>query len=122
MNVRCKHRGFTLVEMLAAIAIVAVLAGLLLPAVQVAREMARRMRCQNNLHHLGVALLGFESLQGRLPAGRDAELSRQHSWATAILPQLEQSAVYQQYDFHKAWKDPANQRAATANVAIFRCP
>jgi len=122
MSTRSLQRGFTLVEMLMAIAIVAVLAGLLLPAVQMAREAARRMRCRNNLHQIGVALLSFESLHGRLPAGRDAERNWQHSWCTAILPQLEQTALHERYDFQRAWKDPANQAAAAANVAVFRCP
>jgi prepilin-type N-terminal cleavage/methylation domain-containing protein/prepilin-type processing-associated H-X9-DG protein len=122
MNARCSHRGFTLVEMLVGIAIIAVLAGLLLPAVQMAREAARRMRCQNNLHQLGAALLGFESLHGRLPAGRDAEYGRQHSWCTGILSHLEQAQLHQAYDFQRAWKDPANQPVAMTNLAVFRCP
>ncbi|HZN33373.1 MAG TPA: DUF1559 domain-containing protein [Pirellulaceae bacterium] len=122
MATRSLKRGFTLVEILVVIAIVAILAGLLLPAVQMAREAARRMRCQNNLHQIGLALLGFESLHGRLPAGRDAERSRQHAWSTAILPQLEQAALYQRYDFSKSWKDPSNQQVTAANVAVYRCP
>jgi type II secretory pathway pseudopilin PulG len=108
--------------MLVTIAIIAVLAGLLLPAVQLARETARRMSCRNNLQQIGLALLSFESLHGRLPAGRDAERNWQHSWSTAILPQLEQAALHERYDYQKAWKDPANQAAASANVALFRCP
>lgn len=123
MNMHANPKqGLTLVELLAAIAIVAVLAGLLLPAVQTAREMARRMRCQNNLHQMGAAILAFESAQGRLPAGRDAERNWQHSWATAILPQLEQGALYEAYNFQHAWQDSLNQRVASANVAVFRCP
>src|SRR5262245_618227 len=122
MAARFHQRGFTLVEILVVIAIAAILAGLLLPAMQMAREAARRMRCQNNLHQIGLALLGFESQHGRLPSGRDAERSRQHAWSTAILPQLEEAAIYERYDFTKAWKDPANQQVTAANVAVYRCP
>jgi prepilin-type N-terminal cleavage/methylation domain-containing protein/prepilin-type processing-associated H-X9-DG protein len=122
--VLCRHdsRGFTLVEMLVTIAVMAILAGLLLPAVQMAREAGRRMQCQNNLRQIGLALAAFESTSGRLPVGRDAQNKWNHSWATAILPQLEHAASYQQYDYRKAWNDPANAAAANANLAVFRCP
>src|SRR5262245_45987446 len=120
---RCRNSGgFTLVEMLIAIAIVGALAALAIPAVQQAREAARRTRCQNNLRQIGNALLSFESAHARLPAGRDAQNRRQHSWATAILPQLEQRDLHQRYDYSQAWNDAANESVAQANVALFRCP
>jgi type II secretory pathway pseudopilin PulG len=114
--------GFTLVEVLAAVAIAATLVGLLLPAVQMSREAARRAQCQNNLRELGNALIGYESAHGRLPAGRDAENRWQHSWATAILPQLERGDLFQRYDYSRAWNDPANEPVTKANLAIVRCP
>jgi prepilin-type N-terminal cleavage/methylation domain-containing protein/prepilin-type processing-associated H-X9-DG protein len=114
--------AFTLVEMLVAIAAMALLAGLLVPAVQMAREAARRSRCQNNLRQMGFALAGYESANGRLPAGRDAMNRWHHSWATAILPQLEQAALFHQYDYRRAWNDPANEGVTSANLAVFRCP
>ena len=117
-----RRLAFTLVEILVALAVMAVLAALLLPAVQHAREAARRMQCQNNLRQIGLALAGFESSHGRLPAGRDAQHRWQHSWATAILPQVEQDALFQRYDNTRAFDNPANEPAANTNLAVFRCP
>jgi prepilin-type N-terminal cleavage/methylation domain-containing protein len=116
------HRGFTLVELLVVIAIVAVLLSLALPAVQQARESARRARCQNNLRQVGLALAGFESAHGRLPPGRDASGGRNHAWSTAVLPHLEQEPLAERYDWSRAWNDPANEPVATTDLAVFRCP
>jgi prepilin-type N-terminal cleavage/methylation domain-containing protein len=115
-------RGFTVVEMLVAIAIVGTLAALVVPAVQQAREVARRTRCQNNLREMCNALLGYEWVHGCLPAGRDAQNRWQHSWATAILPQLDQRDLLQQYDYFRAWNDPVSESVAQVNIAVFRCP
>ncbi len=116
------HAGFTLVELLVVLAIVGLLVALALPAVQFAREAARRMHCQSNLRQMGVAMAGFESAMGHLPPGRDARHSWDHSWCTAILPQLEQSALHGQYDYARGWDDPANAPVASAELAVFRCP
>ena len=116
------RRAITLIEVLVATAIIGALAAIALPAVQMAREAARRTQCQNNLREQGQALLGYESIHGRLPAGRDAHSRGQHSWATAILPQLEQIALFARYDYSRAWDDPANEVAVKSNLAIFRCP
>src|SRR5262245_57836225 len=116
------HSAFTLVELLVVIAIVAVLVALSLPAVQFARESSRRMKCQGNLHQIGLALAAFESAHATLPTGRDAHRGWHHSWATAVLPQLEQDAVYLQYDYTKAWNHPDNAAAATAGIPTFLCP
>jgi type II secretory pathway pseudopilin PulG len=112
----------TLIEVLVATAIMGALVALAVPAVQMARETARRAQCQNNLRELGHALLNYESVHGRLPAGRDAQNRWQHSWATTVLPQLEQNALFGRYDYSRAWDDPANESVANANIAIFRCP
>jgi prepilin-type processing-associated H-X9-DG protein len=114
--------GFTVVELLVAIAIVGLLAGLLLPAVQMARESARRTRCQNNLRQLGAAIAGHESAVGRLPAGRDAANRWQHAWSTAVLPYLEQAALHAGYDSGRAWNDPVNQAVSETDLLLFRCP
>jgi prepilin-type N-terminal cleavage/methylation domain-containing protein/prepilin-type processing-associated H-X9-DG protein len=114
--------GFTVVEVLVAVAIVATLAGLLLPAVQHAREAARRARCQNNLRQIGLGIASHESAIRCLPAGRDAAGGRQHSWCTAVLPYLEQPALHTRYDYSQAWDNPTNLPVAETDLTVFRCP
>src|SRR5690348_8340325 len=108
---RQKRRGFTLIELLVVIAIIAVLIALLLPAVQQAREAARRSQCKNNLKQIGLALMNYESTFKRLPMGSfvpwgrfgkdDAHMDYTGqfgpNWAVRILPQLEQSSLYLTY-------------------------
>jgi len=104
-------RGFTLVELLVVIAIIGVLVALLLPAVQAAREAARRLQCQNNLHNLALAVLNYESQRNALPPSNDAPLSgaspqnnvnlrkgSQFSWIVRVLPFIEQQQLYDQFD------------------------
>lgn len=88
------RRGFTLVELLVAVAIVAVLIGLLLPAVQKAREAAARMRCSNNLKQLGLAAHGYESVRGRFPPGLDVHNAGP---VVKLLPHLEHDAVFSNF-------------------------
>src|SRR3989304_6136809 len=92
--------GFTLVELLVVIAIIGILIALLLPAVQAAREAARRLQCSNNLKQVGLALLNYESSNRVFPFGG---LGTQgggfgHSWWVRILPFIEQNAVYEKFD------------------------
>ena len=107
--VRCNsHRsqlGFTLVELLVVIAIIGILVSLLLPAVQSAREAARRIECKNNLKQIGLAVLGYETMQGQLPASGiiddldNPQLGPGFSWVCLILPQMEQQNLYDKFDF-----------------------
>ena len=94
-----RSRGFTLVELLVVIAIIGVLVALLLPAVQAAREAARRMNCQSNLHNLALAVLNYENAYGELPQTSDGSVSddklnlydnnrNQLSWIVRVLPCL----------------------------------
>jgi prepilin-type N-terminal cleavage/methylation domain-containing protein/prepilin-type processing-associated H-X9-DG protein len=116
------RNGFTIIELLASIAIVGVVLAMLLPAVQKARESARKTECKNNLRQMGVALLAHESQYGGLPPGRNADKGRNHSWATAVLPFLDQSALAENYHWDQAWNAALNRNVTDSDLVVFRCP
>ena len=91
------RRGFTLVELLVVIAIIGILVALLLPAVQSARESARRAGCLNNLHQMALAAANFESHHGALPYARKYDIWDTYTWTQLVLPELEEQAVYDNY-------------------------
>src|SRR5438046_1719901 len=95
--------ALTLVELMAVIAIIATLAALILPAVQYSREVGRRFTCKNNLRQMALALHDFHAAQMHFPAGRDGVNDLDHSWATWILPHLEQGPIFDCYDFRRPW-------------------
>jgi prepilin-type N-terminal cleavage/methylation domain-containing protein/prepilin-type processing-associated H-X9-DG protein len=127
MNVAKKRSGFTLIELLVVIAIIAILIGLLLPAVQKVREAASRMKCQNNLKQMGLAAHNFESAFGTLPPGEWTRSSdgggSRPSLNAVILGYLEQANKFNQFNFaldvHSA---TPNFPAQTQDVPIFLCP
>ncbi|MEX1042682.1 MAG: DUF1559 domain-containing protein [Pirellulaceae bacterium] len=114
-----RHSAFTLVELLVVIAIIGVLVALLLPAVQQAREAARRMQCSNNLKQLGLALHNYHDTHQVFPAG--GYISNQLSWHVSILPFLEQSALHQSINFNQGTYH-SKMPAALNNIPGYLCP
>jgi prepilin-type N-terminal cleavage/methylation domain-containing protein len=114
--------GFTLVELLVVIAIIGVMVGLLLPAVQYAREAGRRASCSNNLKNHALALTNYHDAHRQYPAGHMLENTLGYSWASYILPQLEQQSVYDQIDFNTPWESANNDSIRKTSLPIFRCP
>jgi prepilin-type N-terminal cleavage/methylation domain-containing protein/prepilin-type processing-associated H-X9-DG protein len=117
------RKGFTLIELLVVIAIIAVLVALLLPAVQQARETARRAECKNHLKQIGLACHNYNEIFSSVPPSQLGPLrDPDHNWLTLILPQLDQDALYYQYDFNVPWDDPSNQTAISTQIATLKCP
>jgi len=120
--------AFTLVELLVVIAIIGVLVALLLPAVQAAREAARRTSCQNHLRQIGLALHNFHDLHGVFPAsgwtlaGPGNPAGKAVGWRALTLPHLEQTALNSLYDFDVNWWEGRNLVAASTVVKVYQCP
>jgi hypothetical protein len=100
------------------------LPALLLPAVQAAREAARRTACQNNLKQIALAMHNYEAQYGVFPPAyvADEEGKPMHSWRVLLLPYLEQEALYGQYNFDEPWNGPNNSLLAATIVPVYACP
>ena len=107
------RRGITLVEVLVIVGILALLAAILLPAVQAAREAGRRAQCLSNLHQIGIAVQEYIDANGIFPPS---------TCESAILPQLDLLSVYRQINYSARWTDTTNATARGVRVAVYHCP
>ncbi|NDC63481.1 MAG: DUF1559 domain-containing protein [Planctomycetia bacterium] len=114
--------AFTLVELLVVIAIIGTLVGLLLPAVQSARESGRRITCTNHMKQVGLAILSYESVRKIFPCGRDTRDQSGVSWAFRLLPFVEQQSIYDAYDPTVRVDDDKNAGAMRIPVETYFCP
>ncbi len=124
-----RRKGFTLIELLVVIAIIGVLIALLLPAVQAAREAARRAQCTNNLKQMGIALHNYHDAVGAFPPGLMSRPASDGSntgpgwgWGAMLLPEVEQSAVYNAINVNLPIESVANSTARLTKISAYICP
>ena len=143
LNCSPRHRrGFTLIELLVVIAIIAILIALLLPAVQQAREAARRTQCRNNLKQMGLALYNYESSMSTFPPSRfdpktcigvpyapgtgdctaNSNTTSYISWTVMVLPYMDQAPLYNQYNANRPWWDNVNNAVVNTQLNVYQCP
>lgn len=118
-----RRGGFTLIELLVVVAIIGILVSLLLPAVQSARQAAKRTQCTNNLKQMALAALNYESQYHAFPYGKLTK-NRNFGWSehARLLPFLEQNNVYDRINFSRSPGHAANRTARESHITVFRCP
>lgn len=114
------RRAFTLVELLVSISIVGILLSLTLTGIGSSREAARRVQCSNNLRQQALALHSFHVTYNSLPLGNDRINGREQSWQSAILSQIEQNGIADQWDRKAAWNDPVRNLALANSIVPIR--
>jgi prepilin-type N-terminal cleavage/methylation domain-containing protein/prepilin-type processing-associated H-X9-DG protein len=124
-----RRNGFTLIELLVVMAIIAILIGLLVPAVQKVREAAARLTCENNLHQIGLALHSYHDRHKGFPPGYQTKVASDNSdlgpgwsWAALLLNDLEQGNLQQRIRFDLQISDPVNASVRVAAVPVYFCP
>ena len=113
--------AFSLFELLVALAIVAILIAILMPALHSARDAARRLQCTSNFRQLGIAIKSYEAQFSEYPPASTVSPKR-HSLLTFLLPYIDQQSVHDRYDWREHWNSAANRPATQAKIKTFRCP
>jgi prepilin-type N-terminal cleavage/methylation domain-containing protein len=118
------RRGFTLIELLVVIAIIGILVSLLLPAVQQAREAARRTQCKNNLKQIAMAMHIYHDTYGSFPPAvtYSADGKPMHSWRVLLLPFLNERPLYSQYNMNEPWNSHWNSQLLSRMPKVYACP